>query len=156
SWGNFGVCLLAAGNPKAAVEALTTSLQMRRDQQRFREKWAEAEVAAGDGEDGLKLCLAYAAENPKDPLCRVTMARLHDLLGRPEQALESLEEALRLDPKHTPALVALANLNERQNRITDFADALARIEALDPDLVELPLLRARLAYREGNFGEALE
>ena len=156
SWGNLGVCRLANGDPKNAVEALTTSLQMRRDQQRFREKWAEAEVAAGDGEAGLELCLAYAAEHPEDPLCRVTMARLHDLLGRPEQALDSLEQALRLDPTHAPALVALAKLNERQNRIPEFADALARIEQLDPDLLELPLLKARLAYRHGDLGRALE
>ena len=156
SWGNLGVCRLAAGDPKSAVEALTTSLQMRRDQQRFREKWAEAEVAAGDGEEGLKLCLAYAAEHPNDPLCRVTMARLHDLLGRPEQALECLDEALRLDPDHAPALAALAKLNERQNRIPEFAAALERLEALDPDLVELPLLKAKLAYREGDFPKALE
>jgi tetratricopeptide (TPR) repeat protein len=156
SWGNLGVCRLAAGDPKPAVEALTTSLQMRRDQQRFREKWAEAEVAAGDGEEGLKLCLAYAAENPGDPLCRVTMARLHDLLGRPEQALECLDEALRLDPDHAPALAALAKLHERQNRLSEFAAALERLEALDPNLVELPLLKARLAYREGDFPNALE
>jgi tetratricopeptide (TPR) repeat protein len=156
SWGNLGVCRLAAGDPKAAVAALTTSLRMRRDQQRFREKWAEAEVAAGDGEEGLKLCLAFAAENPNDVLVRVTMARLHDLLGRPERALYSLDEALRLDPAHPPALVALAKLHERQNRIPEFGEVLARIEALDPDLPELPLLKARLAYRQGDLPKALE
>jgi tetratricopeptide (TPR) repeat protein len=155
SWGNLGVCRLAAGDPKAAVAALTTSLRMRRDQQRFREKWAEAEVAAGDGEEGLKLCLAFAAENPNDVLVRVTMARLHDLLGRPDRALYSLDEALRLDPAHPPALVALAKLHERQNRIPEFGEVLARIEALDPDLPELPLLKARLAYRQGDLPKAL-
>ena len=41
------------------------------------------------------MCLAFAAENPDDVLVRVTMARLHDLLGRPEHALAALEEALR-------------------------------------------------------------
>jgi len=156
SWGNLGVALLAAGDPKGAIEALTTSLTMRRDQQRFREKWAEAEVAAGEGEQGLKLCQAFAAENPGDALVRVTMARLHDLLGRPEQALASLEQALQLDPAHAPALVALAKLHERQNRLTEFADAVARLKALDPDLLELPLLEARLAFRQGDFAKALE
>lgn len=156
SWGNLGVCRLAAGNPKAAIEALTISLRLRRDQQRFREKWAEAEVAAGEGEEGLKLCLAFAAENPTDPLVRVTMARLHDLLGRPEQALQSLRDALRIDPNHAPALVALATLHERQNWLDDYAEAIARLEALDPDLVQLPLLRARLAYRRGDLSHALE
>ena len=156
SWGNLGVCRLANGNPKSAIEALTKSLQMRRDQQRFREKWAEAEVAAGEGEEGLKLCHAFAAENPNDALVRVTIARLEDLLGRPERALDALEAALRLDPVHPPTLVALAKLHERQNRIPEFADALARLEAIDPDLVELPLLQARLAYRQGDLPRALE
>ncbi len=156
SWGNLGVCRLSSGNAKGAIEALTNSLRLRRDQQRFREKWAEAEVAAGEGEDGLKLCLAFAAENPNDVLVRVTMARLHDLLGRPEHALAALEEALRLDPKHAPALVALANLHERQNRLGEFTEAVARLEALDPSLAELPLLQARLAYRQGDFSRALE
>ena len=156
SWGNLGVCKLAAGDPAGAVEALTTSLRMRRDQQRFREKWAEAEIAAGQGEQGIELCRAYAAEHTQDPLCRVTMARLHDLLGRPEQALESLKEALAIDPAHTPGLVAMAKLYERQNRIEEFGDTLTKIEKLDPDLVELPLLQARLAFREGDLPRALE
>jgi tetratricopeptide (TPR) repeat protein len=156
SWGNLGVSLLAAGDPKAAIEALTNSLGMRRDQQRFREKWAEAQIAAGEGEEGLKLCLAFAAEHPDDVLVRVTIARLHDLLGRPEQALESLGEALRLDPAHAPALVALAQLHERQNRLDESAAAIAQLERLDSDLVQLPLLRARLAYRRGDFATALE
>ena len=156
SWGNLGVCKLAAGDPKGAIEALTASLRMRRDQQRFREKWAEAEIAAGQGEQGLELCKAYAAEHPEDPLCRVTMATLHNLLGRPEQALESLKEALALDPGHAPALVAMAKLYERQNRIAEFAEAIARLKALDQQLVELPVLEARLAFREGDLPRALE
>src|SRR5437868_400526 len=156
SWGNLGVCRLAGGNAKGAVDALTTSLQIRRDQQRFREKWAEAEVAAGEGEAGLKLCLAFAAEHPRDPLVRVTIARLHDLLGRPEQALKSLDDALTLDPNHAPALVALAKLHERQNRIAEFAEALERLASLDPSLVELPLLQARLAFRQGDLDKSLD
>ena len=156
SWGNLGVCKLAAGDPTGAIDALTTSLRMRRDQQRFREKWAEAEIAAGQGEQGLGLCRAYAAEHPQDPLCRVTMARLHDLLGRPEQALESLKEALAIDPDHIPGLVAMAKLYERQNRIAEFGDTLKKLEALDPELLELPLLQARLAFREGDLPKALE
>jgi tetratricopeptide (TPR) repeat protein len=156
SWGNLGVCRLAAGDAKGALEALTKSLRMRRDQQRFREKWAEAQIAAGEGEEGLELCLAFAAEHPEDPLVRVTIARLQDLLGRPELALESLQAALRLDPAHAPALVALAQLHERQNRIEEFAGAVARLEEFDEPVLQLPLLKAQLAFRKGDLGEALE
>jgi tetratricopeptide (TPR) repeat protein len=156
SWGNLGVSLLAAGDPKRAIEALTTSLRMRRDQQRFREKWAEAQVAFGAGEEGLGLCRAFAEDHPDDVLVRVTIARLEDLLGRPERALDSLEEAIRIDPQHAPALVALAQLHERQNRLDECADAIERLEASDDARVHLPLLRARLAYRRGDFPKALE
>ena len=156
SWGNLGVCLLAAGDPKSALEALTKSLRMRRDQQRFREKWAEARIASGEGEEGLDLCLAFAVEHPEDPLVRVTIARLHDLLGRPELALESLDDALRIDPAHAPALVAAAQLHERQNRIEAFASAVARLEELEEPVLQLPLLKAQLAFRRGDLNEALE
>ncbi len=156
SWGNLGVALLAAGDPAGAVQALRSSLVLRRDQQRFRDKWAEAHIAAGTGEDGIKLAADFVGTNPDDVLARVSIARLHDLLGRPDKALETLEEALRIDPRHAPALLGLAQLHERQNRIDDFAEAIVRLEALDPAPPELLLLQARLAFRRGELDQALE
>ena len=114
SRGNLGVALLAAGDASGAVEALRSSLRLRRDQQRFRDKWAEAHIAAGTGEQGIKLAADFVGTHPDDVLARCPIARLHDLLGRPECALETLEEALRIDPQHAPALLALAQLHERQ------------------------------------------
>jgi tetratricopeptide (TPR) repeat protein len=156
SWGNLGVSRLASGDPQGALDALTKSLRLRRDQQRFREKWAEAQVASGEGEKGLSLCSAFADKNPNDPLVRVTIARLEDLLGRPERALEALELALRIDPAHTPALVALAQLHERQNRIDDFATTIERLKSLNEPVFQLPLLKAQLAFRRGHLEQALE
>ena len=155
SRGNLGVALLAAGDASGAVEALRSSLRLRRDQQRFRDKWAEAHIAAGTGEQGIKLAADFVGTHPDDVLARVSIARLHDLLGRPECALETLEEALRIDPQHAPALLALAQLHERQNRIDEFAQAVVRLEALDPSPPELPLLQARLAFRHGELDLAL-
>ena len=40
--------------------------------------------------------------------------------------------------------------------MVDFAENVALLEALDPGLSELPLLQARLAYRNGDFHRALE
>lgn len=156
SWGNLGVALLASGDAAGAVEALRSSLVLRRDQQRFRDKWAEAHIAAGTGEEGIKLAADFVGTHPEDVLARVSIARLHDLLGRPEKALETLEEALQIDAGHTPALLALAQLHERQNRIEDFAQAVSRLQALDPAPAELPLLEARLAFRRGELDRALE
>lgn len=156
SWGNLGVALLAEGNAPAAVEALRSSLHLRRDQQRFRDKWVEAHIAAGTGEQGLELAREFARGHPDDVLVRLTIARLHDLLGRPEQALDAILDALRLDPTHARALTLLAQLHERQNRLDDFAEAVDRLQALEVAPPELPLLQARLAFRRGELDRALE
>jgi Flp pilus assembly protein TadD len=156
SWGNLGVALLASGDAPGAVEALRSSLVLRRNQQRFRDKWAEAHFAAGTGEEGIKLAADFVATHPEDVLARVSIARLHDLLGRPERALETLAEALRVDSRHAPALLALAQLHERQNRIDEFGQAVVQLEALDTPPAELPLLEARLAFRRGDLDVALE
>jgi tetratricopeptide (TPR) repeat protein len=156
SWGNLGVARLAAGDAAGAVEALKSSLLLRRDQQRIRDKWAEANIAAGTASEGLQLCLDFIRQHPKDVLARVTIARLYDLLGRPDEAVDVLDEALRLDPFHAPALIAVAQLHERQNRIDAFAAAVARLEMLDPEPPELPLFRAQLAFRLGELDRALE
>lgn len=156
SWGNLGVARLAAGDASGATEALQTSLRLRRNQQRFRDKWVDAHIAAGTGERGLELALEFAGKHPSDVLVRVTIARLQDLLGRPERALDTLKEALQLEPTHAPALVALAQLHERQNRIDEFAEAVSRLDGLDEPTPELPVLQARLAFRRGDLARALE
>ncbi len=156
SWGNLGVARLAAGDASGAADALQASLRLRRNQQRFRDKWVDAHIAAGTGEHGLGLALEFASQHPGDVLVRVTIARLHDLLGRPEQALGALNEALQLDPAHAPALVALAQLHERQNRIDEFAEVVSRLDGLGVPTPELPVLQARLAFRRGDLNRALE
>ncbi|MEO8454277.1 MAG: sulfotransferase [Sphingomicrobium sp.] len=156
SWGNLGICRFGMGDPQGAVDALARAISLRPDQPRFHEKWAEAQIAAGTGEEGLRSALAQASARPADPLIRVTAARLQDLLGRPEQALQSLEDALRIGPACVPALLALAKLHERQNRIDEFADLVERIGATGEPIAELPLLQARLAFRRGEFERALQ
>jgi tetratricopeptide (TPR) repeat protein len=157
SWGNFGACLLKSGNAKASVDALTKSLKLRRDQQRVREAWVEAHIEAGTGEEALQIARhARATLRSEDPLVRVTIARLEDMLGRPEQALAALEDALALAPDHVPALVAIARLHERQNRLAEFGDAVASLESVAEPVAELPLLKAQLAFRGGNLEQALD
>jgi tetratricopeptide (TPR) repeat protein len=156
SWGALGVARLAAGDAPRALDALRSSLRLRRDQPRIRDKWAEAHIAAGTGEQGLRLVRQYAAEHPDDPLSRVSAARLEDLLGRPDDAVGTLREALEIAPDHVPALVALAQLHERLNQIDAAAAVIARLEAADEQPPELPLLQARLAFRRGELDRALE
>jgi tetratricopeptide (TPR) repeat protein len=156
SWGNLGGCLLASGRPGLAAEAFARAIQLRPDVQKFREKWMEAQVDAGEGEQALEEARQFAAQNPGAVEPHVTIARLQELLHRPEEAVKTLQSALAAYPRHLPALTAFAGLLERQNRIDELADTIATIEQLEPDTVELQLLRARLAFRRRDFDRALQ
>ena len=155
SWGHLGACLLALGDADAAIDALSRSLSLRPDQPALRARLAEAQAGAGRGEEGLIAARALARTLPYDPLVRVTIARLEDLLGRPGAAEAALEEALVLDPACPPALLALADLMERDNRIEAFEALTARIEAAGVPESETALLRARLLQRRGEHKAAL-
>lgn len=155
SWAHLGTCLLALGDGAGAVEALTRSLALRPDQPAARARLAEAQAAAGQAEEGLKAARALAGTLPYDPLIRVTVARLEDLLGRPERAEAAFGEALALDPACAPALLALADLMERDNRIDALEALMARIDAAGIPAAETALLRARLLQRRGEHEAAL-
>ena len=157
SWGNLGACLLRSGDAKASVDALTQSLKLRRDQQHIRDAWAEAHIEAGSGEEALKFAReATTTFRLHCPRTRVTIARLEELLGRPDQALAALEEALQLEPGHVPALLAIARLHEKQNRLDEFAEVIARLEASPEPVSDLSLLKAQLAFRRGELEQALQ
>jgi Tfp pilus assembly protein PilF len=156
SWGNLGSCLLASGQSRPAIEAFDRAVQLRPDLQKFREKLMEAKVEAGLGEEALAAARKFALDSGKVPGSLVFVARLEDLLGRPERSVDVLRDVLADHPDHLPALVALAGLLERNNRVAEFGETIARIEHLEPSAAELPLLRARLAFREGDLERGLE
>jgi len=153
SWGNLGVSLLAAGDSRAAVSALGNALQLKPNHSSFGEKWAEAVSQAGIADDELPQLYARAES---DPAALLTASRIEDLEGRPDRALEALERALESDPGNEAALVALADLEERANRVEALEATIARLEDRAPHSPKLPLLRARAAYRRGEMEAALK
>jgi tetratricopeptide (TPR) repeat protein len=155
SWANLGACLLGLGDANGAVDALTRSLALRPGQPGARARLAEAQAAAGRGHEGLSAARVMAKAAPYDPLVRITIARLEDLLGRPQAAEKALEEALALDPDCTPALLALADLLERDNRIDELETLMAKADAIGVPPAETALLNARLLFRRGAFEPAL-
>lgn len=156
SWGSLGTCLLASGQPLLAIEPLSRAVQLRPDLRKFREKLLEAQVAAGEGEQALRVARDLALAHPGDAAATLTVARLEDLLGRPEAAVEALRALLARHADHVPALVALAELLERENKLQEFEETIGRIGKLDPGAADLPLLRAQLAFRKGDLSRALE
>lgn len=151
SWGNLGVSLLVTGNAIGAESALGNALRLKPGHSSFGEKWAEAVSQAGSADQELSKLYAAA-----DPSALVTAARIEDLEGRPDRAVEALERALQSQPAHEAALAALADLEERANRIDALQSTIAKLEKAAPSSAKLPLLRARVAYRLGQMERALQ
>ena len=156
SWGNLGLCLIATDCPIDAIAALERALSLRPGLVRYWYKWAEAHMAARSGEKALAEARKLAERNPRDQGPCIAQAHLETLLGRPQQALTTIRGAVRRDRSNADALVALAELLERQNSLDEFEATLNRIAGLTRVTDRLPLLKARLKYRAGNYEEALD
>jgi len=155
SFASLGISLLALGAAESAITALERSLALRPGQPAVQMRLVEAQMAAGRGAQGLAAARARAAAHPRDPLAHVTIARLEDLLGHPDRAETALDAALACDPACIPALLALADLAERDNRVAQLSDLVGRLADAGAGEGETALLRARLACRRGDHGAAL-
>jgi tetratricopeptide (TPR) repeat protein len=154
SWSNLGLCLLEANQPQRAIVAFARSLMLR---QRLptRLKWAEAHFASGTAEQALAELRGLARRHPPNSSLWVAIGHLENLLDRPDQSLEALETAVELDGTNADALVALAEALERANNLGRLAAELAKLASLPEPVEKLPLLQARLAYRQGEYERAL-
>lgn len=151
----LGLCLFALSDFAGAISALGQSLALRPGQPAIRAKLAEAQAASGLADESLRAAYATAATLPYDPLVRVTIARLEDLAGRPDRAEAALGTALKLDPGCGPAMLALADLLERNNDVEALAQTIERMDAAGLPVAETALPRARLLYRQGRYESAL-
>src|SRR5437868_4972465 len=150
--------LADAGRPneaEAAIVGLVARGPMASEAARLRARLADTQAAAGCAEASLAAARAQAEALPHDPAVRVAIARLEDLLGRPEQAEAALREALALDPGCAPALLALADLAERSNRIDELDALLADAANVGIAPAETALLAAKLRFRRGDLDGAL-
>jgi tetratricopeptide (TPR) repeat protein len=121
----------------------------------LRLKLAEALVASGEAETALADIRA-TADRRSDPRAWLLAGRVEDLLDRPAEAEAALRRALAIAPNLVPALLALADLLERDNRIDAFAETLATLDSVGVPRAETALLHARLLLRRGEFDRALE
>ena len=150
--------LAGAGRPdeaEAALAGISAQGPVGCELAKIRAGVAEAHVAAGRGEASLASARALARALPYDPAVRVAVARLEDLLGRPAKAEAALREALALDAGCAPALLALADLAERGNRIDELEALLADAARAGLAPGETALLNAKLRFRTGDLGGAL-
>jgi len=155
SWGNLGICLIATDRLEPAIAALEQSLALRPDRLPIRQTWLKAHFLAGTGERALADLHELASRHPCDANTWVAIAFVQKLLGRADESLRALEEAVQRDPSNGDALVALADTAEQRNDLERVEKIVADLGALGRPVGQLPLLKAKLALRRGDVEQAL-
>jgi len=79
---------------------------------------------------------------------------IHQAAGRIDQAAEAYSSAQSIDPNAVRPLIGLASAAYRQNKPGEADEYIAQAEELDPDHVELWLLKASIAQNSQNWPEA--
>lgn len=156
SWGNLGICLLTTDRAPEALAAFSRSLGLRPDRLAVRQKWVEAHFVAGTGELALAELRNLARKDPSDANLWVAIGHVERLLDRPDESLAAIEQALQCDEFNADALVALAEAVEQRNDLERFESAVTRIAKLRRPVEKLSLLQAKLAYRHGDYRQALD
>lgn len=150
NWANLGVSLLAAAQAKEAEAAFGKALALRPGLRWVRIKNAEAAVAAGHGEQALAAARAAAEAAPGDADAMLLVARIEELLERPAKAERALREVLARDDRCAPAMIALATLAERDNRVEECRRLVHRARAAGATAADTAILEARIALRDGD------
>jgi eukaryotic-like serine/threonine-protein kinase len=78
-------------------------------------------------------CQKAAELDNRVPATYVTLARIHDALGKHDLALQEFQHALQLDPKNAGALIGLARSYETSGRVADAEKTFQEAAALRPD-----------------------
>jgi tetratricopeptide (TPR) repeat protein len=90
--------------------------------------------------------------------CQIKLARAKDLRrqGKLEEAERELLEALDEAPHHSLLKSSLANLYVRQGKLLEAKVLVEEVLAADPQCSQALVVQGEIAFKEKNFGEALQ
>jgi serine/threonine-protein kinase len=100
-------------------------------------------------------CQKAAELDSRVPAVFVTLARIHDLLGKHDLALQEFQHALQLDPKDAEALGGLARSYESSGRIADAEKTFQESVALRPDDWDVLNNLGAFYSRQGKYPRAI-
>ena len=148
------------GNVALAVAAYQRAAQLAVEDPRAARALERARAAGGDKASELDRHLAAATERPEQaPLAWTRAARLLDELGRRDEALGRLDEALAAQPGYPPAVALAVELRLADGRPAEAATVLlGAAEAAGDDAALQAALReraARLYARANHIDDAL-
>jgi tetratricopeptide (TPR) repeat protein len=118
---------------------------------------AAAEAAVGRGEKAADRLRQVLEDAPMWIVGHEQLAQLLATLGRPDEATQSLEQAIVRDPREAALREALLNLELRSGRYERLRDLVDRTRAAGVDMPELAIYEAIHAaeYDDATYPEAL-
>ncbi|MEZ6243131.1 MAG: sulfotransferase [Phycisphaerales bacterium] len=108
-----------------------------------------------DFRTALRLATEAAAKSPRDFELYHLMGSCMAKLGSPASALDLLEKAAKLQPRHPGVLISLAQTYRTLQRFDEMDAAIDRALASAPDLPDALHLRATSLRDRGRYDEAL-
>lgn len=144
----MGVWRLNAGQPEAAVAALSGLLEIRPVRFGSMMYLGEALLRVGNTAAAEKaFARASLSNNPDFLLSLSGRVYAHNYW---QEALAVLQKALQIKPDNVPILLALAKMQSEVYALDDCRETLRRLRALAPDNPEARLLEAGLQGRMGD------
>jgi serine/threonine-protein kinase len=101
-------------------------------------------------------CKKAAEIDGRIPAVHVTLARIHDLQGHHDLALQEFQRALDIDPHDAAALDGLAHTYQNSGRIADAEAAFQKAAALRPDFWDGYNELGNFYERQGKFQQAIQ
>jgi serine/threonine protein kinase/tetratricopeptide (TPR) repeat protein len=101
-------------------------------------------------------CKKAAELDNRIPAVHVTLARIHDLMGQHDLALQEFQRALDINPRDAAALNGLAHAYEDSGRIPDAEATFQKAAALRPDSWDSYDELGNFYVRQSKFQEAVQ
>jgi len=146
---------MGVGNPERVEPLLAKLTGLQRRSPRVLELTALAQRAQNQNEAALATAQQLVDANPASAPAHYLLALAASATGDQQKAKQALLEAIKHDPKHLLALLALAEIAKSEGQRAQLEQYVATLVELAPDAPDVLRLRALLAQANGNVAEAL-
>ena len=153
AYNNLGLCMLYAGKPEEAKEALESALQHLPNWNIAEANLALALSRTKHHKDAADL---YRKSLEKKPQASIWLALGDELaaMQKPEEALEAYQAALTAAPQYDIAFHRIGMVQARRNNINEAQAALSRALEINPDNDDAAAVLGAIAARQGNLNAA--